>query len=165
MHFISAISLLSATAAIASATRLQSALTGLCLDAFYGLKTGAGIYTGPCDRLKHGNWQIVQSGNQAWIHSNEDTGANGGQGWCVDLNPSLSQMPTVEPCNGGSNQRFISSVSQGMWTFKTTFTHPNFGAYILSSTGTKWGSPAEVGSDTATSCEQSRCNNQWRYLN
>ncbi|KAF9931731.1 hypothetical protein FBU30_009655 [Linnemannia zychae] len=166
MHFISTITLLSAAVAIASATKLQNAMTGLCLDAFYGLKSSAGIYTGPCDQLKHGDWQIVQSGNQVWIHLNEDTGANSGQGWCVDMNPSRSQMPTVEPCNGGANQRFIrGSASQGKWAFKTTFAHPNFGAYVLSSTDTKWGSPAEVGSDTATSCEQSGCNYEWNYIN
>ncbi|KAF9919984.1 hypothetical protein FBU30_010289 [Linnemannia zychae] len=167
MHSISTIALLSAAVAVVSAAKLQNALTGLCLDAFYGFNNGAGLYMGPCDQLKHGNWQILQAGDRLWIHSNEDTGANNGQGWCVDMNPSRKQAPTVWQCNGGDNQRFIRDpvTGQGKWSFQTTFADPLWGAYELSSKNNNWGSEAEIGSVTAVSCVPTGCNYEWNYVN
>ncbi|KAF9935566.1 hypothetical protein BGZ67_003332 [Mortierella alpina] len=167
MRFITAIPLLSAAIAVASATKLQSAYTLLCLDAFNGLSNGAGLYMGPCDQVKHGNWQILQSGDQRWIHSNEDTGANGGQGWCVDINPSRSNAPAVWQCNGGPNQRFVSSagVTDGKWSFRTTFSDPVYGAYELSSTNSNWGSQAEISVDSAARGNPNGKNYEWNYIN
>ncbi|KAG0069213.1 hypothetical protein BGZ93_002328 [Podila epicladia] len=167
MHFISTIALLSTAVALTSATKLQSAMTQLCLDAFNGLSNGAGLYMGPCDQVKHGNWQILQSNEQVWLHSNEDTGANGGQGWCVDMNPSRNKSPTVWQCNGGANQRFIRDprTSAGKWSFMTTFKDPQWGEYVLSSTSNTWGSPADIGLVTATSGTPTGMNFEWNYIN
>ncbi|KAG0048273.1 hypothetical protein BGZ83_006735 [Gryganskiella cystojenkinii] len=167
MRFISFTALLSTAIAVASATKLQSAYTSLCLDALNGLSNGSGLVMGPCDQVKHGNWQILQSGDKVWLHSNEDTGANGGQGWCVDMNPSQNSAAVVWQCNGGANQRFVrsSGTGQGKWSFQTTFSDPQWGAYVLSTNNNNWGSPAQIGSATATSCVQSGCNYEWNYIN
>ncbi|KAG0352938.1 hypothetical protein BG005_007687 [Podila minutissima] len=167
MRFASTISLLSTAVALTSATKLQNAMTQLCLDAFNGLSNGAGLYMGPCDQVKHGNWQILQSNEQVWIHSNEDTSANGGQGWCVDMNPSRNESPTVWQCNGGANQRFIRDPNApgGKWSFMTTFEHPQWGAYLLSSTKTAWGSSAEIGTVSSTSAGPTGHNYEWNYIN
>ncbi|KAG0048799.1 hypothetical protein BGZ83_006286 [Gryganskiella cystojenkinii] len=167
MRFISFTALLSTAIAVASASKLQSAYTSLCLDALNGLSNGAGLVMGPCDQVKHGNWQILQSGDKLWLHSNEDTGANGGQGWCVDLNPSRSKNAAVWQCNGGPNQRFVqsSATNQGKWSFLTSFTDPLWGAYKLSSTSENWGSPAEIGVVTATSGNLNGADYEWNYIN
>ncbi|KAF9325510.1 hypothetical protein BG006_011023, partial [Podila minutissima] len=145
MRFASTISLLSTAVALPSATKLQNAMTRLCLDAFYGLSNGAGCL----------------------IHFNEDTSANGGQSWCVDMNPSCNESPTVWQCNSGANQRFIRDPNApgGKWSFMTTFEHPQWGACLLSSTKTAWGSSTEIGTVSATSAGPTGHSYEWNYIN
>ncbi|KAG0204916.1 hypothetical protein BGX28_003295 [Mortierella sp. GBA30] len=165
MKVASAFTLLS-VAAIVSATKLQSAYTQLCLDAFNGLSNGSRLYMGPCDQVKHGNWQILQSGDRVWLTNNEDKGANGGQGWCVDYNPSRYANPTVWACNGSDSQRFIrdQGTKQDKWSFMTVNAIDQWGRYELSSRDSNLGSEANFSPETATSGNQNGANYEWNYI-
>ncbi|KAG0214115.1 hypothetical protein BGX28_002631 [Mortierella sp. GBA30] len=169
MKLTATLALLSVVA-ITSATKLQSAFNKLCLDASYGFGNGAGLYMGPCNQLKHGDWQILQSGERVWLINNEEKGANGGHGWCVDWNPSRSgSHPTVWACNDSDAQRFIrfEGTREGRWSFMTKNAISRGGRFELSgsSNNANWGSQAEFGAEIQRSQnEAGDYNYEWYYL-